>query len=223
MEKAFGIFAKQPRAGQVKTRLAQATSPEWAQRVAEAMLLDSLDRFQIVSADRSIIYAPDDANGYFKALAKGQYAIVRQSDGDLGARLEAFFTDCRGKGHSRIVAVGSDSPIVSTQFIEHAFDLLLTNDVVIGPALDGGYYLIGGGPHMPAIFRNIPWSTPQVLEKTLERIEQATSRVALLTPCWDVDTVDDWEMLRAYVFYMRRRGMDPGLCCIERLIMETTP
>jgi rSAM/selenodomain-associated transferase 1 len=218
MDKAFGIFAKQPRIGFVKTRLAQATSPEWAQRVAEAMLLDSIERFRSVSAMRWLVYAPDDAASYFQTLAQQDYSIIAQSEGDLGARLRSFFADCRSKGHERVVVVGSDSPIVPVHFVDAAFQLLLTNDVVIGPALDGGYYLVGGGPRMPTIFDDIPWSTSAVLERTIERVAAAGARLELLTPCSDVDTVDDWAVLRGQVLGMRQDGRDPGLRHIEKLL-----
>ncbi len=220
--KAFGVFAKQPLAGQVKTRLARMTSPAWAQRVAQASLEDSIDRFRAVSAARSIVYSAADGKSYFKRLANDQFSLVPQTDGDLGQRLQSFFNRCRRQRYRRKVVVGSDSPTLPLEYIEQAFELLRKNDVVIGPALDGGYYLIGGGPRMPAIFDDIPWSSAQVLEKTVARLQATSSRLALLPPWYDVDTVDDWAMLRGHVFAMRCAGIDPGVPRIEALLAETT-
>ena len=88
-DRLLGVFAKQPRAGHAKTRLAQATSPPWAERVAQAMLEDSLDRFSPVEAIRAIVYAPADATAFFSQLAHGRYELMPQTDGDLGQRVLA--------------------------------------------------------------------------------------------------------------------------------------
>jgi rSAM/selenodomain-associated transferase 1 len=214
----FGIFAKQPILGQAKTRLAQATSAVFAQQVAEAFLEDSLDRFSGLDASRAIVFAPASAADYFAGLANGRYDCVPQGDGDLGKRLQAFFADARNRGFARIVAVGSDSPTLPIEYVGQAFDLLATHDVVIGPAFDGGYYLIGCGTTAYPIFDGIPWSTSRVLEATMQRLRGTAARVALPPPWYDVDTVDDWAMLRGHLLAMRHAGIDPGVPRTERLI-----
>jgi rSAM/selenodomain-associated transferase 1 len=220
-DRILGVFAKQPVADQVKTRLAQATSPEWAARVAQAFLEDSLDRFNQVQASRAIVYAPDSANTYFSQLAQGRYSLTPQCDGDLGQRLNHFFADARRRGYSRIIAVGADSPTLPVTNIEQAFQLLETHDAVIGPTTDGGYYLIGcGSASLATIFKDIPWSTSRVLEMTVQRLRESSARTALLPPWYDVDTVDDWAMLRGHVLAMRQAGIDPGVPRVEQLIQE---
>lgn len=218
----LGVFAKEPLAGQVKTRLAQSTSAEWAQRVSRAFLEDSLDRFARIEAYRVIAYSPASAETYFSQLARQQYSLFPQGEGDLGQRLKNFFDDYRGQRWQRIVAVGSDSPNLPIEYIEQAFRLLKENDLVIGPAFDGGYYLIGCGPREFPIFDGIPWSTSRVLEESVRRLESASARFALLPPWYDVDTADDWAMLRGHVLAMRRAGIDPDVPRIERLIQEQT-
>jgi rSAM/selenodomain-associated transferase 1 len=220
--KILGVFAKEPSAGQAKTRLAEAASPAWAQRVAEAFLEDSLDRFAQVDASRSIVYAPAAASSFFARLSNGRFELVAQGDGDLGQRLQNFFAHVRTDGYSRIVAVGTDSPTLPIAYIEDAFRLLLTHDVVIGPAFDGGYYLIGGGPKTIPLFEAIPWSTARVLETTVERVRAASATLALLPPWYDVDRLDDWAMLRGHVLAMRQAGIDPGVPRVERLMVDET-
>jgi rSAM/selenodomain-associated transferase 1 len=214
----LGIFAKQPLAGQAKTRLAQATSPDWAQRVAQALLEDSLDRFSGIQASRAIVYAPATGTTFFSQLAQGRYDLIPQCDGDLGQRLHHFFAGARRHGYSRIIAVGADSPTVPIDYVEHAFAALDANNVVIGPAHDGGYYLIGGGLQDLAMFDDIPWSSARVLEVTIERLHKASVRLALLPPWYDVDTAADWAMLCADVRAKRLAGLDPGVPRVEQLM-----
>jgi rSAM/selenodomain-associated transferase 1 len=216
----LGVFAKQPLAGQAKTRLAQETSPEWACRVAQAILEDSLDRFSQIQASRAIVYAPAAGTAYFSRLAQGRYDLIPQCDGDLGQRLHHFFREARRHGYSRIVAVGSDSPTLPIDFVEQAFAALEVNDAVIGPAYDGGYYLIGGGLQELAVFDDIPWSSAHVLEMTIQRVQRTSARLALLPPWYDVDTADDWAILCADVRARRSAGIDPGVPRVEQLMQE---
>ena len=217
--KVLGIFAKQPIAGHVKTRLAAATSDGWAQRVAQAFLEDSLDRFSHVEASRVIAYAPRSGESFFAPLARGRYELAPQDDGDLGQRLRSFFdANCR-HGNSRIVVLGADSPTLPVEYVEQAFAALETSDVVIGPAFDGGYYLVGSSKEVP-LFDDIPWSSPHVLVKTIERLQGASARLALLPPWYDVDTADDWAMLCGHVRALRLAGVDPGVPRVE-MLMQT--
>ncbi len=216
----LGIFAKQPIAGCAKTRLAAATSADWSLRVAQALLEDSLDRFGNVVANRVILYAPASAGGFFAQLAKDRHDSIAQADGHLGQRLAAFFAHARQLGFSRIVAIGCDSPTVPLEFIEQAFHALADHDAVIGPAFDGGYYLIGSGAKELPIFKGIPWSTSGVLEATVDRLRVASARTALLPPWYDVDTADNWAMLCGHVLAMRRAGIDPGVPHVEQLMQE---
>jgi len=220
-DRVLGIFAKEPIAGRSKTRLAQSTSPAWAQRVAQACVEDSLDRFAEAPAKRVIAYAPDSADGYFSPWAHAGYELFRQGEGDLGQRLRNFFVCQWTRGVERVVVVGADSPTLPLACIELAFQTLETCDVVIGPAFDGGYYLIGSVAKDLPIFDDIPWSTSSVLEKTVERLRCCGGRLHLLPPWYDIDTLDDWTMLRGHVLAMRQAGIDPGVPRVERLIRNS--
>jgi rSAM/selenodomain-associated transferase 1 len=223
----LGIFAKQPTAGLAKTRLAKATNAEWAQTFAKACLEDSLDRFHEISVPQvtqfvsTIVFTPADADAYFAALSGDRFQLLPQCDGDLGQRLQSFFEYAHDHWFGRAVVVGTDSPTLPIPIVEEAFRALETHDIVIGPACDGGYYLIGLGPRRFPIFRDVPWGTSGVLEETVAQVQRAGARLALLPPWYDVDTVDDWAFLRGHILAMRRAGMDPGVPRIERLIGET--
>src|SRR5262245_3190058 len=146
MKRALGLFAKQPTPGTVKTRLASATSPDWAAKVYAAFLLDFLERLSTFEVQRVLAYAPPDAHAYFESIAAGKWELLPQSSGDLGERMAAFFRDVFAAGVHAAVLVGADSPTLPLGVIAQSFAELARADLVLGPATDGGYYLIGCTP-----------------------------------------------------------------------------
>lgn len=216
-ERVLGIFAKRPMPGQVKTRLAAETSPEWAAQVAGAFLGDTLTRLATCDADRVIAYAPDHEHVFFAQLAEDRYRVTPQDDGDLGRRLERFVAEQQRLGARRIVVVGSDSPTMPVPIVTQAFAELERVDVVLGPAMDGGYYLLGCAGRMPPIFDGISWGGPDVLAQTVARLSEPAWRLALLPPWYDVDTLADWRMLRGHLAASRRCGIDPAVPWTEAL------
>ncbi len=221
MSSILGIFAKQPIVGTVKTRLAEATSAEWACSVAEAFLADTLERFAAMEVHRAVVFAPASAIAFFTSLCGSRYEPIAQSTGDLGERLQHFFTLARQRGFSRIVAIGTDSPTLPIQYVQSAFDLLAEHDVVLGPAFDGGYYLVGCNARALPIFSSISWSTSRVLEQTVEHVQASCASLALLSPWYDVDTLDDWRMLRGHVQAMQASGLNANVRNTERLIRQS--
>jgi rSAM/selenodomain-associated transferase 1 len=219
----LALFAKQPQPGSAKTRLAATTSATWAATVAEVFLLDLLDRFATTAHERFLAFTPADAQEYFGRIAGGRYQICPQSGGDLGARLASFINGRLRSDRERIVIVGTDSPTLPPALVEQAFEELVTADVVLGPALDGGYYLLGCTRELPPIFHGVAWSGPNVLADTIARLADPAWRVALLPPWYDVDTLDDWYVLRGHVLAMRRAGVDPGVPRTERLLSCPPP
>ena len=217
MTRILGLFARHPEAGQVKTRLARITSPEWAARVAGAFLSDSLGRLASVNARCFLVLTPDDSVTASDAV----FPRVPQGPGDLGERLDRFVS--RHVADGPVVVIGTDSPTLPLQFIEDAFDELQSADAVLGPATDGGYYLIGCRRHLPILFENIEWGGPHVLAQTVEQLRGLDVRLALLPPWYDVDTLDDWHAFVGHVAAMRRAGLDPGVPCTEALIREGLP
>jgi rSAM/selenodomain-associated transferase 1 len=218
--RVLGLFAKEPRPGQVKTRLAAQTSAEWAARVAEAFLLDTLERLAPIDAGRVLAFTPASAHGYFAEVCRDRFRITQQTDGDLGRRMAAFFTQQLQTGAAAVVLVGTDSPTLPVSFILQAFQELERSDVVIGPSTDGGYYLIGCARPLPSLFEGIRWSTSLVLADTIATFRARDWRLALLSPWYDVDTLDDWQILGGHVMAQRRAGMDPSLPYTEQLLQE---
>jgi rSAM/selenodomain-associated transferase 1 len=219
----LALFAKQPHGGEVKTRLAAASSAKWAADVAEAFLLDVVDRFAATADERFLVFTPSHAAEWFRAIAGVRYRISPQANGDLGMRLGSFFRERFRSEQERIVILGTDSPTVPAALVEQAFEELKTADVVLGPAMDGGYYLLGCARKLPPIFEGVAWGSPTVLADTLARLADRAWRVALLPPWYDVDTLDDWHLLRGHALALRRAGIDPGLPRTERLLSCPPP
>jgi rSAM/selenodomain-associated transferase 1 len=205
------IFAKAPRPGAVKTRLAAALGLDSAAAVARAFLLDTIERWAALKLRRVVAFAPADAEADFGELARGRFALVPQGDGDLGRRLETFLTRELSDGADAVVVLGADSPSLPPAYVEQAFAELGRADVVLGPAADGGYYLLGCGRRVPPIFDGIAWGTSGVLAQTVARLAEPSWRLALLPPWYDVDTLADWWALQGHVAALRRAGSDPDV------------
>jgi len=209
--RVLGIFAKRPVPGQVKTRLAAETSSAWAAEVARLFLLDTLERMSNVAARRVLAFAPVDAEPYFVEIVTGRYELVPQGDGDLGQRMAAFFTRQQENGATATVLIGTDSPTLPVAYVEQAFAALESADVVLGPATDGGYYLIGCGKRLPPIFAGMRWSSDRVLAETVAKLTEPDWKLAVLPPWYDVDTLTDWRMLQGHLAALRKAGMAESL------------
>lgn len=216
----LGVFAKCPRAGHVKSRLAQATSPQWAAQVAEAFLSDWLAKLKGFAMRCIVVYSPREAENYFANLASGSLEIEAQVDGDLGARMEHFLKRQFAAGKEKIVIIGTDSPTLPLDFLSRALTELDKADVVLGPAEDGGYYLLGCARRVPDIFAGIPWGESGVLRQTVARLKTTGTDFSLLPVWYDVDTFDDWQRLCGEVRTLRAAGIDPGIPSTERLMGE---
>jgi rSAM/selenodomain-associated transferase 1 len=215
-ERTLGVFAKRPTPGAVKTRLAAESSADWAAAVAAAFLQDVMDRLSAVAARRVLAFAPPDALPYFTELVRGRFVLTPQSDGDLGRRMACFFAEQLAAAAGPVVLVGTDSPTLPDELVEEAFRRLERADVVLGPAADGGYYLIGCARRPPPVFDGIVWGGPRVLLDTVARLP-ADSRLALLPPWYDVDTLADWFALSGHLAALRRAGIAPDVRHTERL------
>jgi rSAM/selenodomain-associated transferase 1 len=223
MDRVLGLFAKWPAPGRVKTRLATATSGAWAAEVATAFLRDLTERLSTVPARRMLAFAPSDAGPLFAEMVRDRFVLAPQADGDLGRRLSSFIAEQFAAGAGSVVVLGSDSPTVPLAHVEQAFAKLERADVVLGPATDGGYYLVGCARRVPPIFDGITWSGPHVLAETVARLAEPSWRLALLPPWYDVDGPDDWRMLCGHLAALRRAGIDPGVPHTERLCRERQP
>jgi rSAM/selenodomain-associated transferase 1 len=188
------IFARAPVAGQVKTRLARTVGEAAALALYEAFLEDVAQMTQGLGARRVLAVAGELDHAAITRLAKSQRLTVEpQGDGDLGARMAAAIE--RHVAHGPVVIIGSDAPTVPRASLHRALDALVDRDVVIGPAADGGYWLIGVRLALPGLFTHIAWSTPSVLPETLARLGE---RAHLILPeHYDVDDAADLARLRS--------------------------
>lgn len=187
-EEALIIFVRKPEPGKVKTRLAAAIGGDAALNIYQQLLAHTHAVSAEVPCDRFVFYATqivaDDlwADGYTKLL---------QIEADLGGRMKAAFAHLFGLGYRRVCIIGSDCFELTAGIIRQAFYHLTKNDVVLGPAKDGGYYLLGMRDGLKAVFDGVEWSTENVLEQTKHHIGLRGYAAAFLQPLTDVDTVDD--------------------------------
>jgi rSAM/selenodomain-associated transferase 1 len=188
-----------PELGTVKTRLAAEVGDERALEVYEAMLRDLLGRIgdSTPQMEIEVMWPPTTAaNGVSLRRAFGSHALAMQTGATLGDRLSMALSE-RFFFHrtEMIVVIGSDDPTLSRALIDHAFALLESCEYVVGPATDGGYYLIAcrALAYDPSVFRDIEWGTPSVLATTLRRIAELERTVALLPERYDIDTKADLE------------------------------
>lgn len=212
----LGIFGKRPEPDQVKARLAAGMGAEAAAELTGAMLFDLLDLWDspgvIAPGGRKVlVYTPGDAGPWFDERVPASFALQPQAEGDIGRRMAAFFAGEFEDGATRVVVIGSDAPTLDPSFILGAFLALDGRDVVLGPANDGGYYLVGCRHAVPPIFEAIDWSTPDVLSQTIDRLDGTGLSLSVLPPWYGVDTPESLRMLRGHLRAMRRAGMDPML------------
>ncbi|MCA9080424.1 MAG: TIGR04282 family arsenosugar biosynthesis glycosyltransferase [Planctomycetaceae bacterium] len=197
MSQQLILFARHPVPGQTKTRLGAGIGMERAAQFAEAFLLDLLDELRSDAWHRTIAFSPKTAasRAWFAECAVAEDTLWPQPPQSLGSRLnsacEQAFTHA-----DRVVIVGADCPLLTAGLVHTAFEQLTHHDCVLGPASDGGYYLIGLRRPLPDLFTDIPWSTAQVLPATLARLVQLDATHWLLPERFDIDNIADLERLR---------------------------
>jgi rSAM/selenodomain-associated transferase 1 len=192
------VFARLPERGKVKTRLATSIGDDAALAAYETMLRDLLSSIGERSPETEveIAWAPTEAaNGETLSRAFGDFPTAMQTGSGLGDRLSMAFSE-RFFFHAteKIIAIGVDDPRLPRALIDHAFALLESCEWVVGPADDGGYYLIGcrAGAFDPSIFEDVKWGTSSVFAATMSRIAEWQSSVAVLPARWDIDVAEDW-------------------------------
>lgn len=207
LKRVLAIFTKVPIAGLAKTRLAPALTLERAAALYRSFLLDTVDLVIRVSDCRAMIaYTPREASQVLRDIVKKPIELMPQSSGDLGSRMSNVFKHLFAWGYESAVIIGADSPTLPLSHLRVAFAALERKPVVLGPNLDGGYYLIGLRAPQPELFKGIAWSTNQVLSQTIERVNQLGLQVQCLEPWYDVDTVDDLNFLVSHLRLLMASG-----------------
>jgi rSAM/selenodomain-associated transferase 1 len=187
------VMCKAPELGKVKTRLAAEIGDECALAVYKELLRITLTAVASPAWDVVIVLDGDAAY-----MPPHPYRCIPQRGNDLGERIVHAMHDVGGC--DRYVVVGSDTPTMTTRHIADAFHALDTHDVVLGPANDGGYWLIGMQQLHPDLFADIPWSTDRVLTRTRERCEEHARTIVLLETLSDIDVREDLERHPEFVY-----------------------
>jgi len=186
---ALIIFVRNPELGKCKTRLAETVGDEAALEVYKHLLQHTAHVAKSIVADRFVFYSEMvqkndiwDDDIFIKKL---------QSEGDLGMKMEHAFFEIFQMDYEKIIIIGSDLFELKPQHINEAYQHLNTNEAVIGPAKDGGYYLLGLTSMKEFLFRNKSWSTSKVLEETLNNLKENNIKFTTLELLNDIDTYDD--------------------------------
>ncbi len=200
--RAIALFAKSPVASAVKTRLVPPLTQAEAAALASAFLEDSsvnlIDVAASLAAKACIFYDPPSARDAIRRLVPATTLLYPQVEGDLACRLSSAYDTLAREGLTDVCFIGADSPTLPRTYVAAAFTTLgAGTDAVVGPASDGGYYLIGLRSPRPQLFERIDWSTSRVFAQTCERAAEHGIALATLPEWYDVDDVVGLARLRA--------------------------
>ncbi len=196
MINAIVIMAKAPKPNKVKTRLIPYLKPDLAALLYHNFLLDKTEQVKSIEQSKFFIaYTPNNSENYFKKIAP-DFDLILQIGSDLGDRLVNVSNNIFNKGFKKVVILDSDTPNLPTKYIRQAIIGLETSDMIIGPCEDGGYYLIGLKSPTPDVFKNIPWSTSNVVNITVKRAEAIGLKSSFLKYWYDIDTIEDLKRLK---------------------------
>jgi rSAM/selenodomain-associated transferase 2/rSAM/selenodomain-associated transferase 1 len=190
---AVAIFMRYPRPGNVKTRMARQIGEPESAAIYRSCVQHLFKEFSRLPR-RVRRYICFDGIGDLEIIRKwagNHFLYVPQYIGDLGQRLEDAISTLLSHGHRKTIIIASDTPGISSGIVIHAAELLDNKDIVLGPDSGGGYYLVGMKKMYYRLFEGIPWSTPSVLEKTVETARELGLSVGLLPIMTDLDTAED--------------------------------
>jgi hypothetical protein len=190
-DRALVIMAKAPRRGTVKTRLGSTLSPEAATAFYCCLLDDTLALARSLDDVEVAIMCPESDVTELAQLAGDNASVVAQKGEGLAAGLTSVFAHFAKDEPRRTIAFNSDSPHLPRSVLEHAFTALASDDVVVGPTHDGGYYLVGAKASHPTLFGGDGMGTSSALERLLLRARALELSVGFADPFWDVDVADD--------------------------------
>jgi rSAM/selenodomain-associated transferase 1 len=207
------VFLKEPRPGAVKSRLAARIGAEAAAAVYRAIADEAIRRTEPrrEEYERLFLFDPPASRPHVQEWLRGQ-ALVAQVGGDLGERMARAFADAFARGARRAAVIGTDVPGIARADVLDALESLDDHDVAVGPATDGGYYLLALKRPEPELLRDVPWSTPDVLTTTLDRAAGRGLSVRVLRTIGDVDTIEDlaaeWERIRPLLDEKMRESIE---------------
>jgi rSAM/selenodomain-associated transferase 1 len=206
------VMAKAPRPGTVKTRLHPLLGPAGCAALQAELIRHTLEVASAAGPRVHLAYAPADAEANLRDLAPPGVRMLPQHGRNLGQRMAAAALDVFSAGAGRLLVIGTDAPTLTGRALAAALTALADHDAVLGPAFDGGYYLIGMHAPRTDLFAIDPalWSTDQVLSATLTRARALHLTVELLAPLRDLDTPEDAAVL------LEEPGLPPGIAAVLR-------
>lgn len=219
------VFVKPPCVGAVKTRLVPAVGAEGAARLAQAFFRDTWTTVRAIPAHRVAAVAAGGTklSAFRRSFGPGADEEVRsQGGGDLGARMERVLRAALRR-FPQALAIGTDSPGMPIRLLRAGRRELDRVDAVVGPAEDGGFYLLGLRRCPPGLLRGIPWSRPDTAPRTIARLRAFGLTVELLTPWFDVDRPADLERLRSLITRGAIKAPETERALAELAGVATTP
>jgi rSAM/selenodomain-associated transferase 1 len=191
------LFVKYPEKGNVKLRLSKDLNEDLVVDLYRCFVQDTLTTVQKSNYPFFICFHPPDMQKKIEHWLGSTSLFLPQKGKDLGERMKNSFKEVFTQGYQKAILIGSDSPDLPEKYLHQSIRMLRTKDIVLGPTVDGGYYLIGfqSTTFSAEIFKEIPWSTEHVFQKTITKIQQAQRSIGLL-PVWtDIDTLSDLKSL----------------------------
>lgn len=198
MKETLIIFSRYPEPGKTKTRMIPALSAEGAanlqRRLSEYTLKQARSLRQFHEVEIAVYFAGGDID-LMRDWLGDDVSYYAQAEGDLGKKMQSAFADSFAKNSKRVVIIGIDCPGVNSNVLNSAFDALLNNDLVLGEAADGGYYLIGLRNLYSELFINIEWGTNRVFVTTHAIAETLNLTIAYLPVLRDIDRPEDLDLI----------------------------
>lgn len=213
---AIAIMCKTPAAGTSKTRLSPPLRPEECAAISSCFIRDLARTIQALVEESDIacyaVYTPLGSEAALRRLLPDAFNLMVQGEGDLGARLVKATADLLAAGHDGAILVNSDSPTLPVEILRAAVNATRQGDnVVLSPAFDGGYTLIGLSRPHPRLFEDIPWGTNEVYRLTLQRAHDIGLPAVNVSGWYDVDDAESLRMLEDEFAGMRPAFMAPHL------------
>ena len=191
------LFVKYPQKGKVKLRLSADIDEDIVVDLYRCFVHDILETIKKTHIQCYLCFYPTDVLEKFQKWLGTNMLFFPQEGINLGERMKNCFTQAFTNGYQHVILIGSDSPDLPADILIKAFDELQTNEIVLGPSFDGGYYLIGfqNKSFEPSVFDNIHWGTSSVFTETIQKIQKKNHRLSIL-PVWnDIDTITDLKSL----------------------------
>jgi len=213
---AVGIFCKTPTAGRSKTRLSPPLRPDECATLSACFIRDLAETLRTLTLDGDVagyaVYTPAGTEQALRSLLPAHFGLLLQCEGDLGARLLCATIDLLSLGHAGAILLNADSPTLPAAILRAAVDAVRHQDaVVLSPAIDGGYTLIGLSKAHRHVFANIPWSTPAVHRLTMERARETGVPVVNVPGWYDVDDSETLQLLEQELAGVPLPFAAPGL------------